>query len=45
MSSTKWTSRLVAIGASFALIAPVVGSTQSLNDVIDAEKRRTMLAQ
>ena len=45
MSSTKWTSRLVAIAASFALIAPVVGSTQSLNDVIDAEKRRTKLAQ
>jgi len=45
MSSTKWISRLVAVCASFALIAPVVGSAQSLNDVISAEKRRTRLAQ
>ncbi len=45
MSSTKWTSRLVAICASFALIAPMVGSAQSLNDVISAEKRRTKIAQ
>lgn len=45
MSSTKWTSRLVAFSASIALIAPVVGSAQSLDDVINAEKRRTKLAQ
>jgi len=45
MSSTKWTSRVVAICASAALIAPMLGSAQSLNDVIKAEKRRTKLAQ
>lgn len=45
MSSTKWTSRLVAVCASVALIAPVIGSAQSLNDIISAEKRRTKLAQ
>ena len=45
MSSTKWISRLVAVGASVALLAPVVGSAQSLSDVINAEKRRTQLAQ
>jgi len=45
MSSTKWTAHLVAVCASVALIAPVAGSAQSLNDVISAEKRRTQLAQ
>ncbi len=45
MSSTKWTSHLAAVCASAALIAPVVGSAQSLNDVINAENRRTQLAQ
>ncbi len=45
MSSTKWTSHLVAVGALIALAAPVVGPAQSLNDVINAEQRRTKLAQ
>ena len=45
MSSTKWTSRLAAVCVSIALIAPMVGSAQSLNDVISAEQRRTTLAQ
>ena len=45
MSSTKWTSRLVAVGAVVALTAPVMGSAQSVNQVLDAEKQRTRLAQ
>ena len=45
MSSTKWTAHLVAVFAAVALTVPVAGSAQSLNDVINAEKRRTQLAQ
>jgi hypothetical protein len=45
MSATKWTSRLLMICASCALITPLVGSAQSLNQVLDAEKKRTKLAQ
>ncbi|MBT8421571.1 MAG: DUF3450 domain-containing protein [Gammaproteobacteria bacterium] len=45
MSSTKWISRLVAVSASVALVAPVIGSAQSVNDILNAEKRRTRLAQ
>jgi hypothetical protein len=45
MSATKWTSRLLAICACFAMIVPLVGSAQSLSKVLDAEKQRTKLAQ
>jgi len=45
MSATKWTSRLVLACASFAMVMPVVGSAQSLNQVLNAEKQRTKLAQ
>ena len=45
MSATKWTSRLLTAIASTALLAPAVGSAQSLNQVINAEKQRTKLAQ
>lgn len=45
MSSTKWTSRLVAACALVAFAAPVVGSAQSLTDVLSAETGRTKLAQ
>ena len=45
MSSTKWTSRLMAVAAAGALAMPLVGSAQSLNQVINAENQRTKLAQ
>jgi len=45
MSSTKWTSQLLAIVACFAMMVPLVGSAQSLSKVLDAEKQRTKLAQ
>jgi len=45
MSSSKWTSHLVAVCASTALAAPLVGSAQTLNDVLNAEQQRTRLAQ
>jgi hypothetical protein len=45
MSATKWTSRLLVLCASSALLMPLVGSAQSLSNVLDAEKQRTKLAQ
>lgn len=45
MSATKWTSRLLVVCASCAMIMPLVGSAQSLQNVLDAEKQRTKLAQ
>jgi len=45
MSSTKWTSRLLVVCASCALITPLVGSAQSLNKVLNTENQRTKLAQ
>ena len=45
MSATRWTSRLLTICASIAMIVPLVGSAQSLSQVLDAEKQRTKLAQ
>ena len=45
MSSTKWTSRLLVVGAFCALTAPIVGSAQSLNKVLNTENQRTKLAQ
>lgn len=45
MSSTKWTSCLVAVSAAVAVTLPVVGSAQSLNDVLNVEAQRTRLAQ
>ncbi|HJP04663.1 MAG: DUF3450 domain-containing protein [Gammaproteobacteria bacterium] len=45
MSSTKWTSRLVAVSAAIALTAPLAGSAQSVDQVLNAEKQRTRLAQ
>jgi hypothetical protein len=45
MSATKWTSRLLVVCASCAMIMPLVGSAQSLQQVLDAEKQRTKLAQ
>jgi hypothetical protein len=45
MSSTKWTSRLLVVGAFCALTAPLVGSAQSLNKVLNTENQRTKLAQ
>ena len=45
MSATKWTSRLLVLCASSALLMPLVGSAQSLSKVLDAEKQRTKLAQ
>lgn len=45
MSATKWTSRLLSVCASCALILPLVGSAQSLSQVLNAEKQRTKLAQ
>ena len=45
MSATKWTSRLLTVCASIALILPIAGSAQSLSQVLNAEKQRTKLAQ
>jgi TolA-binding protein len=45
MSSTKWTSRLLVVCASCALTAPLVGSAQSLDQVLNTENQRTKLAQ
>ncbi|MCP3999988.1 MAG: DUF3450 domain-containing protein [Gammaproteobacteria bacterium] len=45
MSSTTWTSRLLLVGAFCALTAPLVGSAQSLNQVLNTENQRTKLAQ
>ena len=45
MSATKWTSRLLSVCASCALIVPLAGSAQSLSQVLNAEKQRTKLAQ
>lgn len=45
MSATKWTSRLLAVVASVAMIVPLVGSAQSLQQVLNAEQQRTKLAQ
>ena len=45
MSATNWTSRLLVLCASSALLLPLVGSAQSLSKVLDAEKQRTKLAQ
>lgn len=45
MSSTKRTSCLVAAFAGAAMLLPVIGSAQSLNDVLSAERQRTRLAQ
>jgi hypothetical protein len=45
MSATKWTSRLLVLCASSALLMPLVGSAQSLSKVLDAEKQITKLAQ
>ncbi|MGI9290092.1 MAG: DUF3450 domain-containing protein [Gammaproteobacteria bacterium] len=44
MSSTKWTSRLLVLGVSVALL-PVVGSAESLDKVLNTENQRTRLAQ
>jgi hypothetical protein len=44
MSSTKWTSRLLVIGVSIAML-PLVGSAQSLDTVLKVEHQRTRLAQ
>lgn len=45
MSSTKWTSRLLVVGASVAIALPLVGSAQSLDKVLSTESQRTRLAQ
>jgi hypothetical protein len=45
MSSTKWTSWLLAISATCAMIAPLAGSAQTLDQVLQAEDKRTKLAQ
>jgi hypothetical protein len=45
MSATKWTSRLLLVSATCALIAPLAGSAQSLSQVLNAEQQRTKLAQ
>jgi hypothetical protein len=45
MSSTKWTSRLLVVCASCAMTAPLVGSAQSLDQVLNTENQRTKLAQ
>jgi hypothetical protein len=45
MSSTKWTSRLLVVCASCAMTAPLVGSAQSLDQVLKTENQRTKLAQ
>jgi hypothetical protein len=45
MSFTKWTSRLLVVCASCAIIAPLVGSAQSLDKVLNTENQRTKLAQ
>ncbi|MDP6436532.1 MAG: DUF3450 domain-containing protein [Gammaproteobacteria bacterium] len=45
MSSAKWISRLVAVSAAIALTAPLAGSAQSVDQVLNAEKQRTRLAQ
>ena len=45
MSPTNWKSWLVAGGVVIALNLPLVGSTQNLNQVLDAQQRRTRLAQ
>jgi hypothetical protein len=45
MSSTKWTSRLVVVSAAIALTAPLAGSAQSVDQVLNVEKQRTRIAQ
>ena len=45
MSFTKWTSRLLVVCASCAIITPLVGSAQSLDQVLNTENQRTKLAQ
>lgn len=45
MSSTKWTSQLMVVCALSAMTTPLVGSAQSLNQVLNAENQRTKLAQ
>ncbi len=45
MSSTKWTSQLLVVCALSAMTIPLVGSAKSLNQVLNAENQRTMLAQ
>lgn len=45
MSSTKWTPQLLVVCALSAMTTPLVGSAQSLNQVLNAENQRTKLAQ
>jgi hypothetical protein len=45
MSSTKWISGLAGACAAVTLTVPVAGSAQALNDVLNAERQRTKLAQ
>ncbi len=45
MSSTKWTSQLLVVCALSAMTIPLVGSAQSLDQVLNAENQRTKLAQ
>ncbi len=45
MSSTKWTSQLLVVCALSAMTTPLVGSAQSLDQVLSAENQRTKLAQ
>jgi predicted RNase H-like nuclease (RuvC/YqgF family) len=45
MSPNNWKSWLVATGAVLALVLPLTGSTQSLDQVLNAETARTRIAQ
>ncbi|MEE4186356.1 MAG: DUF3450 domain-containing protein [Gammaproteobacteria bacterium] len=45
MSSTKWISGLAIACAAVTMTVPVAGSAQALNDVLNAERQRTKLAQ
>jgi predicted RNase H-like nuclease (RuvC/YqgF family) len=45
MSPNNWKAWLVATGAAIALVLPLTGSTQSLNQVLNAETARIRLSQ
>lgn len=45
MSPYSWKSWLVATGAVLALVSPLVGTTQSLEDVLGAQQRRIRVSQ
>ena len=45
MSPNNWKSWLVATGAAAALVLPLTGSTQSLDQVLNAETARIRLSQ